>query len=81
MAPSTPRAHVYLTVKVLALDGKLLLTSPTTGWSEFEQELDRLQTELEAIRQEAALRFAESTARRYGTVRKSGRSEHRRRVG
>jgi hypothetical protein len=64
-------AHVYLKVRLLTLDGKVLLTSPTAGWSEFEQELDRLKSELDAIREEAALRFAHCSAQRYGDIRKA----------
>lgn len=48
--------------------GTRVLTGQNTSWSEFEQELDRLQCELEEIRREAQLRFAGSTAKRYGTT-------------
>ena len=63
-----PQAHVHLRGRSLTLDGKMLLTRATTGWSEFEQELDRLQHELDAIRQEAALKFARCAAQRYGDI-------------
>ena len=44
---------------------KLLLTRPTSTWGEFSQELNRLCHELEELRREAELRFANSSAKRY----------------
>jgi hypothetical protein len=37
----------------------------SVNWHQFERELDRLQRELDDIRREAQLRFADSNAKRY----------------
>ena len=47
---------------------KTMLTLRKTTWQEFEYELDRLQLELDEIRREAHLRFADATAKRYSTT-------------
>ena len=44
---------------------KAILTQGSTTWQEFQYELDRLQLELDEIRREAQLRFADATAKRY----------------
>lgn len=44
-----------------------LLTIGSANWHQFERELDRLQRELDDIRREAQLRFADSSAKRYRT--------------
>ena len=67
-APSA--GHVYLKASDPETYGttqqdRRLLTCRSTTWSEFSKELDRLHRELEEIRREAQLRFADFTARRY----------------
>lgn len=52
---------------------KAILTQGSTTWQEFEYELDRLQRELEEIRREAQLRFADATAKKYSTACSSAR--------
>jgi hypothetical protein len=47
---------------------KMMLTQRKTTWQEFEYELDRLQLELDEIRREAHLRFADATAKTYSTT-------------
>jgi hypothetical protein len=43
---------------------KAILTQASTTWQDFEYELDRLQGELEEIRREAQLRFADAAAKK-----------------
>jgi hypothetical protein len=43
---------------------KTILTRGSMTWQEFQHELDRLHLELEEIRREAHLRFADATAKR-----------------
>jgi len=45
---------------------RYVLTAGSTTWQDFERELDRLHQELDEIRREAQLRFANSTGKRYG---------------
>ena len=64
-----PTAYVYVERSECApyaptCHDKLVLTHPTTTWSEFRQELKRLCDELEELRREAELRFANFAAKR-----------------
>lgn len=62
-------AHVYVKAHYRSgarPDGDAhMLTVGSANWAHFERELDRLQRELNDIRREAQLRFAESSAKRY----------------
>lgn len=62
-------AHVYVKSRRVAgarFHGNAqLLTVGSVNWHQFERELDRLQRELDDIRREAQLRFADSNAKRY----------------
>lgn len=65
-----PTAYVYVERSECApyaptCHDKLVLTHPTTTWGGFRQELNRLCGELEELRREAELRFANFTAKRY----------------
>jgi hypothetical protein len=56
---------------------KLLLTRPTSTWGEFSQELNRLCHELEELRREAELRFANCAAKRYEPPRNDDQQPQR----
>ena len=61
-------AHVYVKSRLVSHASNpdaRLLTMGSSNWHQFERELDRLQRELDDIRREAQLRFADSSARRY----------------
>jgi hypothetical protein len=58
----------YVYVKSSLRRPLYLLTAGSSTWQAFEQELNRLQRELQEIRQEAHLRFAQLSAERYGAV-------------
>jgi hypothetical protein len=64
-------AHVYVRSRPYARSPRhreaQLLTLGSANWHQFERELDRLQCELDDIRREAQLRFANSSAKRYRT--------------
>ena len=64
-------AHVYVKSGPLprgrATRDAHLVTMGSANWLDFERELDRLQRELDDIRREAQLRFADSSAKRYST--------------
>jgi hypothetical protein len=47
---------------------KAILTQGSTTWPEFQYQLDLLQLELEEIRREAQLRFADAAAKGYSTA-------------
>ncbi len=64
-------AHVYVRSRTLSRPQRNreahVLTPGSANWHQFERELDRLQCELDDIRREAQLRFANSSAKRYRT--------------
>ena len=64
-------AHVYVRSRTFSRSQRNreahLLTLGSANWHHFERELDRLQCELDDIRREAQLRFANSSAKRYRT--------------
>ena len=64
-------AHVYVRSRTFSRSQRNreahLLTLGSANWHQFERELDRLQCELDDIRREAQLRFADSSAKRYRT--------------
>ena len=67
-----PTAYVYIETSEPPpcgpmLQNKVLLTRPATTWAEFREELNRLSDELDELRREAELRFANYFAKRYGS--------------
>lgn len=71
--PDAPIGYLYARCYAEGIFGqrdfdKTLLSRGCTTWQEFQDELDRLQLELEEIRREAQLRFADATAKKYGAA-------------
>lgn len=61
-------AHVYVKSRAVSHEANRdapLLTVGSANWHQFELQLDRLQRELDDMRREAQLRFADSSAKRY----------------
>lgn len=65
-APAIAQVYVKLRARSRApANGDVyVLTVGSRNWHHFEQELDRLQRELDDIRREAQLRFADFEAKR-----------------